>query len=484
MWFFSLKIKGNSAGHRDSKSEPACAAAIFRALTVTMVELQPMGGSQRDAGLVRALGRWSLAANLISIIVGAGIFIVPAALAACIGPYAPLAFLVCGAAVGAVAICFAEGGSRVPTSGGAYGYIEAAFGPLAGYVAGTQLWLGDVLACGGVAAALADAVVTVLPPQLRAPMHPAVIIGVVGVIALINIGGVGRGARLVNVATLLKLIPLAVFLLAGVWAIHRSNFAQPVNVGRVGFGRAIILAVFVLTGMEGALNASGEVSQPSRTIPRALAIAITSVTGLYIAIQITAQGILGGALAHSTAPLVDAMGRVNPALRELLLAGTVVSMFGWISGDILSTPRMLFAFGRDGLLPRVLGRTHPRSHAPHIAILCYAAIAIGLALTGTFAELAVLSTLSAASLYIGGCAAAWRLARKGVAEAGAPLNFRRIGVAASAGIASMLIMIALASRAEILGLLLVIGGSVIVYVVQTRVRTARNSATAAAHLRP
>src|ERR1700734_4414433 len=111
--------------------------------------------SQRDTGLLRTIGTRGLAANIVNGVIGAGIFAVPGALATCIGPYAPLAFLVCGLAIGAVAICFAEGGSRMPTSGGVYGYIEAAFGPLTGYVAGILLLVGDVLACGGVAAALA-----------------------------------------------------------------------------------------------------------------------------------------------------------------------------------------------------------------------------------------------------------------------------------------------------------------------------------------
>ena len=102
---------------------------------------------------MRAVGTWGLAASIVNSIVGAGIFAVPAVLAANVGVYARLAFLVCAVAIGAVAICFAEGGSRIPTSGGPSGYIEAAFGPLVGYVAGTLLWLGDVLACGGVAAA-------------------------------------------------------------------------------------------------------------------------------------------------------------------------------------------------------------------------------------------------------------------------------------------------------------------------------------------
>ncbi|HUE10238.1 MAG TPA: APC family permease [Steroidobacteraceae bacterium] len=110
----------------------------------------------RDSELKRVVGPWALAASIINIIVGAGIFAVPAALAACIGPYAPLAFLVCAIAVGSVAICFAEGGSRIATSGGAYGYIDAAFGPLTGYMAGTLLWFSDALACGAIAASLAD----------------------------------------------------------------------------------------------------------------------------------------------------------------------------------------------------------------------------------------------------------------------------------------------------------------------------------------
>src|ERR1700716_792588 len=104
-----------------------------------------MQKSDRDVGLIRAVGPWTLAASIISMIVGAGIFAVPAALAASVGPYAPVAFLACGFAVGAVAICFAEGGSRGPTSGGVYGVIEAGFWPLAGYVAGTLLWVCCVL---------------------------------------------------------------------------------------------------------------------------------------------------------------------------------------------------------------------------------------------------------------------------------------------------------------------------------------------------
>lgn len=165
-------------------------------------------GGLRDAGLVRAVGKWSLAACILSTVIGAGIFTVPGALAACVGPYAPLVFQVCGLTTGAVALCFAEGGSRIPTSGGCYDYIQSVFGPLAGFVAGTMLWVGEALACGGIAAALADAIVTLVPPALRGLAHPAVIVIVIGGIAWINIYGVEHGALLINLVTILKLAPL------------------------------------------------------------------------------------------------------------------------------------------------------------------------------------------------------------------------------------------------------------------------------------
>ena len=406
-------------------------------------------------------------------IVGAGIFAVPGALAACVGSYAPLAFLACGVGSGAVAICFAEGGSRVPTSGGVYGVIEAAFGPLAGYVSGTLLLACCVLACGAVAAALADVLASLFPPSLIGPVRVAVIVGVIGGIALVNIGGVVRGARLVSATTTLKLAPLAIFIVAGASAIHGSNFSLTVQPDAQGFGRALILAVFALVGMETSLCASGEVVRPNQTIPRALTIAVLSTTILYVAIQVIAQGILGSSLATSKAPLADAMAQIHPALRALMLAGTALSMFGWLGSDILGSPRQLFAFARDGLLPRVLGRLHPRSHAPYIAIVCYATLAIVLALTGTFAELVVLSTLAIAALYVAGCAASWVLARRGVALAGAPLNFRFLGTTTVIGIGSMLTVIALGSRQEILGLVTLLSLSILVYLVQTRAALAR-----------
>jgi basic amino acid/polyamine antiporter, APA family len=253
-----------------------------------------------------------------------------------------------------------------------------------------------------------------------------------------------------------------VFVAVGLGAaVHGASLHPSVYPDVQDIGRALILGVFAFMGMETPLCASGEVRQPNRTIPRALAIAMLTTTLLYVGVQFVAQGILGTALANSKAPLGDAMAQIHPALRALMLAGAALSMLGYLGSEILGSPRQLFALARDGLLPSALARLHSRSHAPHIAILCYSAIAIVLALTGTFAELAVLATLAMAPTYIAGCAAAWVLARRGVAMA-------YLGTAAAIGISSMLVLIVLGSRREIIGLVTLLIVSTVIYFVQVR----------------
>ena len=429
--------------------------------------------SRRDAGLVRAIGVRGLATSTINAMVGAGIFVTPGALAACMGRSAPIAFVLCAIAMGAVTICFAEGGSRVATSGGAYGVIEAAFGPLAGYIAGSLLWLSDALT-SGISAALGDVVVSVVPQPFKAPTHMMVIIGVIGAVVVVNLGGVRRGVRLVDWVTTVKMIPLFLFLVVGVIAIHRANFVQSVPSGAQGLGRALILVLFLLTGMEVSLSASGEVKQPSRhhsarpgdyPLLRHLPIHCDPDR------RSRDVGCFSCAIRGPTGRCHGA--RISPVLRMVMIAGASVSMMGWIASDLLSRPRILFAFGRDGLLPQALGRVHPRTHAPHVAILCYAALAMGLALTGSFVELAVLATLAVTVLYAAGSVAAWRLARDGVAQNGVPLNFRGLTAAMVVATTSMVIFFAMGSRAEILGVLAVIGGvSGTIYVLQTRLALA------------
>ncbi|WP_174274188.1 APC family permease [Sphingomonas bacterium] len=431
-----------------------------------------IGEVERDHGLVRGMGVIAFAATIANEVVGAGIYRLPAAMAAAAGVASPLAYLGCLVAMGAVVLCFAEGGSRVPTSGGPYGTIGAALGPTAGFVAGILLYLSCVLALGGVAAAFADTAAAALPMLSGGVPRATLIVVVLAAIAWLNVAGVETAARIIGWATFVKVLPLVLFVVIGGIALLQGQGAATPIAHRPGegIGEAVILALFALSGMESPLAASGEVERPTRNIPRALLLAMGSIGLLYILIQLVAQGLLGAGLVGSKAPLADALGLVDPRLRPLMLVAASFSMLCWLASDLLGAPRLLFAFARDGLLPKALGRVHPRWKTPHVGIWIHALLAMALAVTGTFTRLAVFASLAAAALYFLGCAAAWVLRRRDVAILGEPLALPALPLIAIVGMASMLVIIGLGQWSEIAGLAAVSIASALVFLVLRRVR--------------
>jgi len=410
--------------------------------------------NSRDRGLIRAVGVGAFTASIINCVIGAGIFSLPSAMAALAGAWAPLAFLICALAVGAVVTCAAEASGRVATSGGCYGYADAAFGPVAAFVTGSLVWVSAVLACGGIAAALADGLAPSWPMLAEPAARAGFIILVIGGIGLVNIAGVNPAARMVSLFTIVKLLPLLILVLVGGGALLAQGPAPAGAQAPTAFGQALILALFAFSGMETPLSASGEVDRPARTIPRALFLAMGFVTALYIAIQIVTQGLLGADLAGSATPLADAIGRVSPMLGALLLIGASLSRFGWIGSHLLGAPRILFAFARDGMLPAPLAAVHPRTHAPHVAIIVHCIIAILLALSGTFEILAILSGLATAGIYILTCAAAWRLHHLGTTLGESTVRYALLPYAAGLAIIAMAVIIALGQGRDIAGLAL------------------------------
>ena len=270
------------------------------------------------------------------------------------------------------------------------------------------------------------------------------------VLAAANVAGVTRGTGLVAVLTVAKLAPLLLVLAVALPHVHPANLVISAPAPKA-FGRAMILALFAFQGMETALGISGEVKDPARNVPRGLFVAMSAVAVLYIGLQVSAQGVLGPALGRAHAPLAQTVGAVAPSLAVVVLAGASVSMLGYLASDALSAPRLLFAFARDGLLPRRIAALHPKSRAPAAAIVLHAALAAVLAISGGFTELAVLSSLTTVVVYAIGCAAAVRLQRRDVALAGPPLVVRGLIVAAALGVLSMVWIAINAAPAEALG---------------------------------
>jgi len=374
--------------------------------------------------LQRVIGTGGLAAAIFNITVGAGIFVLPAHAAGQLGAAAPLAYVVCAVATALVALCFAEAGSRVPRSGGPYAYVEAALGPYAGYLCGVLLWLGITLAMAAVTMVFRDALSS-LVPALAGPVPRAVVpAAMLATFAFVNVRGAAQGSRLSAVSTLAKVVPLLAFVAFGLPHVQTANltFAAVPPLGRLG--ETGLLLMFAFFGMESALQVSGEVTNPTRSVPRAIATGLGGVALLYIAVQLVAQGVLGGALAApetAQAPLAAAAQRfAGSGGARLILIAMILSTFGFMTATMLSTPRTLFALAEDGYLPRQLAFVHPVHHTPQVAIAVQAVVVCAIALTGTYVKLAVVADVAILLVYLACCVGAGRLRRLDVGADGKP----------------------------------------------------------------
>jgi len=424
-----------------------------------------------DEGLVRAIGVRALAANIVNQIIGSGIFVLTAAVAAILGPASVIAYLVCALGIGLLALCFAELGSRVVRSGGTYAYIETAFGPFVGFLAGILLWFGgEVISSAAISVVVVDSVLSAVGIDVSGIARAVLLVALLAGLAAANIRGVRTGARLVEVATAAKLAPLIVLVVLGVFLGQRQNLAWAGIPAVQDVGRAALILIFAFTGTEAALTASGEVATPERTIPRAILLGLTVVTTLYIGVQLAAQGILGASLAtEQRAPLAAAAGRaIGESGRQLILAGTLISAFGYLTGNILASPRMLFAFAKDGLLPSRLAAVHPRFRTPHVAIATHAALACAFALTGTFRALAVLAVVPTLLVFLGCCLATLVLRRRDVRADGTPFRVPGGPVVPLVTTGFIFWLLASAGRAEVLVVGAILAVASVLYIVRGR----------------
>jgi len=403
-----------------------------------------------DEQLVRGIGIPALSANIVSSTIGAGIFVIPATVAQGLGPAAPLAFVCCAIAMILFVTCFAIAGSRVSLTGGLYAYVEVAFGKYVGFLAGVLYFLTALGAVAGVVNVLANSIALVVPFLGGPVMRIVVMFVVYGVLVFINIRGVREGAGAVTVITIAKLLPLLLFIVVGIFFIHPAHLAFTAWPGSKPLGDAVILLIFAFVGIEVALIPSGEVKNPARTVPRSAYLALVITTTIYILIQLVAQGTLGAELAtHKDAPLAEAAATFLGQLgRTILLAGATISAFGFVTSDILSSPRMIFAFGRDRSLPAWFAHVHPRYRTPDVAIITYASLALALSVTGTFERLAVLSNVAVLLMYLLCCAACWLLVQRDVRADGRPFNFPGMQIVPAFAIVTIIWILAHATARE------------------------------------
>ncbi len=371
-----------------------------------------------DNRLSRVIGRWTLTALVVNAIIGSGIFGLPDDIARELGAAAPLAYVLAALGIGVVMACFAEVASQFRGTGGPYLYARVAFGRFAGVQMAWFAWLVRLTS----AAANANLFVVYLGelwPAATAPMpRAAILVVLLGFLTVVNVRGVASGARLSNVFTVTKLVPILVFVAAGLVFVGGDIAVGVGSAASSSWLHAVLVLVFAFGGFEAALLPMGEAKEPRRDAPFALFVALGVVTVVYLGVQLVVMGAFPdpaafGREAIAARPVAEAARTFLGEGGALLIAvGVMLSTYGYLAGQFVSAPRLTYALAEQGDFPRACAAVHSRFRTPHVSIVLYAGLVCALAVYGSFLWNAILSAAARLVTYGLVCAAVVVLRRR------------------------------------------------------------------------
>ena len=359
--------------------------------------------NQSEADLVRGIRRWDLVAITINGIIGAGIFGLPSKVYSLIGTYSLIAFVACALVVALIILCFAEVSSRFDETGGPYLYAREAFQPAVAFEIGWLIWLARITAFAANCNLLINYLSFFWLPATNPIWRATIIVFVVIVLAVINLLGIRQAAIVSNVFTVGKLVPIILFIAAGLFFVNPTSYAFGPAPTTGAFSQSVLLLVYAFTGFEMATIPAGEVRDPQKNLPRALLIAILVVATLYIMIQVVCVGTLPG-LAQSQKPLADAGSQfLGAAGGAIISAGAIISITGNLNILLLSGSRLPFAMAEQKQLPAFVGRVHPQFFTPWVSILLTAGLMLFLTLKSSFVAALTISTIARLVTYGATC---------------------------------------------------------------------------------
>jgi amino acid transporter len=373
--------------------------------------------------LRRTLGPWDLTAIGVNQVIGAAIFLLPADVARLVGSWGPVMFAGIGLTSLLVALCFAEVGSRFESTGGPIGPARVAFGRFVGFEVGWMLWFSRVSSGASVINGLALALAFYWPSLASGVPRALVILGVIGGLTWANLRGIKQASWLVNAFTIGKVLPLAIFVLVGVWFADFSRAVPAEPLPLATFGSAALLLIFAYGGYEVTGVPAGEAVNPRRDVPFAFVATILIVTAVMTLAATVAAGVLPD-VGVSRTPIADASALLMGVAGGLLVSvGSVISTTGNNMGQLLSGSRSVFALAEHGDLPSVFARVHPVYRTPYMAIWFTTLVLVALALSGSFVFLAAVSAVARLVIYLSTCLATLWLRRPSAAGKVAPATF-------------------------------------------------------------
>jgi amino acid transporter len=371
--------------------------------------------------LKKEVGIFGLSANILNTIIGAGIFVLPAIVAEGLGSNSIFAYLFCGALVSMIMLCFAEVGSRVSHPGGPYAYIEVAFGKYVGFITAVLYIVGSFTADAAVSNAFFNILVSFFPSIDSSFIRILFLVLIFSFLAIINIRGTKQGIGIVKLLTVFKVGPLLLLVIIGWGYMDFKNLYLDHLPHMMELGEISLVLFFAFLGGENGLAINGEVKNIQRNVPRAIFFAVFIILILYIGIQTVAQGILGPDLPRfKDSPLSEVAAVIFGSIGFALMGiGAAVSMFGNLSSEILSMPRVLHAAAQDRVFPsKWLAKVNSKYATPANAVILYSSLALLLAVAGGFKQLAVIATAIILLLYLGVALALIKLRKSKAFEKG------------------------------------------------------------------
>ncbi|WP_297637399.1 amino acid permease [uncultured Clostridium sp.] len=344
--------------------------------------------------------------------IGSGVFMLPATLASVSGPMATLiAWTITTIGSILIAISFANLGSKYPKTGGAYQYTKTAFGEFTGFLSAWLYWNGSWIGNAAIIVTLASYSAAVIPALKNPVISLIYTSSILWIFTIINIIGVKKAGKLQSFATVFKILFFVVFIIIAFINFDPNNLMPLIPEGK-GFSSIPLAATSTLwafVGLESATVTAGEIKNPKKNVKRSTIYGLLIAAAIYILISFASMGAMNNHdLSRSSAPLTDILTRfLGSSLGKPITIAVVVCILGTTIGWLLSTARVAYAAGEDGVFPKFFGELHPKYKTPANALIISSVLVNILlimnyqnSMVDAFTFITILATLSFLPVYL------------------------------------------------------------------------------------
>lgn len=339
----------------------------------------------KDNQFIKSMNAFDLMALGIGAVIGTGIFILPGTVAALkAGPGIMLSFVIAAIVCSLAAMCYAEFSSAMPIAGSAYSYGNVIFGEFIGWILGWALILEYMLAVAAVStgfsayfSSLLQGFGLAIPKVLSGPFDPAhgtyiniVAVIIVWLITWLLSQGMKQSVRINNIMVIVKISIIVIFLLVGVFYVKPANWHPFLPFGKLGVLHGASTVFFAYLGFDAVSSSAAEVKNPQRNMPIGIIGTLVIATALYILVSVVLTGMVSFRELDVANPVAFALQKVGQNWTAGIISlGALAGIFTMMVTMIYSSSRLIYSIGRDGLLPKFLGRLQGKNHLPQHSLL-------------------------------------------------------------------------------------------------------------------